>query len=199
MSALAWSNTELAQQIFAGDKRAEAELFTRFGTGVLQILLRMTGSSATAEDLCQETLIVALQRLRSEPLEDPTRLAAFVAQTARNLALAERRKERRRRTDTDSEALSEVPDRALGQETEAQMDSTATAIQKVLRELRSERDQLLLIRYYLRGEDRFEICRDLEITETQFNVALFRARARFQKLLSRRGMREADLMVFILA
>jgi RNA polymerase sigma factor (sigma-70 family) len=167
--------------------------------GVLQILLRLTGSSATAEDLCQETLIVALQRLRSEPLEDPSRLAAFVAQTARNLALAERRKERRRRTDTDSEGLSEVPDRALGQENKAQMDSIATAVHKVLRQLRSERDQLLLIRYYLRGEDRLEICRDLEITETQFNVGLFRARARFQKLLSRHGMRQADLMIFLLA
>jgi RNA polymerase sigma factor (sigma-70 family) len=199
MRALAWSDTELAQHIYAGDKRAEAELFARFGTGVLQILLRLTGSSATAEDLCQETLIVALQRLRSEPLEDPSRLAAFVAQTARNLALAERRKERRRRTDTDSEALSAVPDRALGQESKAQMDSIATAIHKVLRELRSERDQILLIRYYLRGEDRLEICRDLEITETQFNVGLFRARARFQKLLSRHGMRQADLMIFLLA
>jgi RNA polymerase sigma factor (sigma-70 family) len=199
MRALSWSDTELVRQIYAGDERAEAELFTRFGTGVLQILLRLTGSSATAEDLCQETLIVALQRLRSEPLEDPSRLAAFVAQTARNLALAERRKERRRRTDTDSEALSEVPDRALGQESKAQMDSIATAVHKVLRQLRSERDQLLLIRYYLRGENRLEICRDLQITETQFNVALFRARARFQKLLSRHGMRQADLMMFLLA
>ena len=190
MRALAWSDTELVQQIYAGDKRAEAELFARFGTGVLQILLRLTGSADTAEDLCQETLIVALQRLRSEPLQDPSRLAAFVAQIARNLALAERRKERRRRTDTDSEAILEVPDRALGQESEAQMDSMATAVQKVLRDLRSERDQLLL---------RFEICRDLQITETQFNVALFRARARFQELLSRRGMRQTDLMIFLLA
>lgn len=198
MSGLAWSNAELAQQIHAGDKRAEAELFNRFGMGVLQILLQLTGSSATAEDLCQETLIVTLQRLRSKPLEDPSRLAAFVAQTARNLALAQRRKERRQRTDTDSEAISEVPDFARGQESEAQLDSVAAAVQKVLRELRSKRDQLLLVRYYLRGEDRIEICRDLEITEASFNVALFRARARFQKLLARRGIREADLMVFLL-
>jgi RNA polymerase sigma factor (sigma-70 family) len=199
MSGLVWSNTELAQQIYAGDKRAEAELFTRFGAGVRQILLRVTGSSATAEDLCQETLIVTLQRLRSKPLEDPSRLAAFVAQTARGLALAERRKERRRRTDTDSEAISEMPDLAHGQESEAQVDSIAAVVQKLLRDLPSERDQLLLVRYYLRGEDRVEICRDLEITEASFNVALFRARARFQKLLARRGLIEADLMVFLLA
>jgi RNA polymerase sigma-70 factor, ECF subfamily len=199
MRALAWSDTELAQQIYAGDKRAEAELFTRFGTGVRQILLRVTGNSPAAEDLCQETLIVTLQRLRSKPLEDPSRLAAFIAQTARSLALAERRKERRRRTDLDSEAISEVPDLAHGQESEAQIDSIAAAVQKLLRELRSERDQLLLVRYYLRGEDRVEICRDLEITEASFNVALFRARARFQQLLARHGLREADLMIFLLA
>lgn len=199
MSGLTWSNTELAQLIYAGDERAEAELFTRFGTGIVQILLRVTGSPATAEDLCQETLIVTLQRLRSKPLEDPSRLAAFVAQTARNLALAERRKERRRRTDTDSDAISEVPDLALGQENQAQRDLLAATVRKLLRELRSERDRLLLVRYYLKGEDRTEICRDLEITETMFNVALFRARARFQKLLARRGISGADLRVFLLA
>jgi RNA polymerase sigma-70 factor (ECF subfamily) len=199
MSGLACSNTELAQLIYTGDKRAEAELFTRFAPGVLQILLRVTDSSATAEDICQETLIVTLQRLRSKPLEDPSRLAAFVAQTARNLALAERRKERRRRTDTDSEAILKLPDLALGQESEAQVDSIAAAVHRLLRELRSERDQLLLVRYYLWGEDRNEICRNLGITEAQFNVALFRARARLQKLLTRRGIREADLTVFFLA
>jgi RNA polymerase sigma factor (sigma-70 family) len=199
MSGLAWSNTELAQQIYAGDQRAEAELFTRFATGTLQILLGVTGSSATAEDLCQETLIVTLQRLRSKPLEDPSRLEAFVAQTARNLALAERRKVRRRRTDTDWEAISEVPDLALGQESEAQMDSIAAMVQKLLRDLRSQRDQVLLVRYYLQGQDRIEICRDLEITEATFNIALFRARARFQKLLARRGIRAADFTVFLLA
>jgi RNA polymerase sigma-70 factor, ECF subfamily len=189
MSGSGWSNSELAQQIYAGDKRAEAELFTRFGTGVLQILLRETRSSATAEDLCQETLIVTLQRLRSQPLEDPSRLAAFVAQTARNLALAERRKE----------GMSEVPDLALGQESAAQIDSVAAAVQKLLHELRSERDRSLLVRYYLRGEERDEICRGLEITEATFNVVLFRARARFQEILQRRGIKGADFMVFLLA
>jgi DNA-directed RNA polymerase specialized sigma24 family protein len=133
MRRLAWSNTELAQQIYAGDRSAEAELFTQFGTGVLQILRRVTGSSARAEDLCQETLIVTLQGLRSKPLADPSQLAAFVAQTARNLALAERRKERRQRTDTDSEAILEMPDLALGQESEAEMDSFAAVVQKLTR------------------------------------------------------------------
>jgi RNA polymerase sigma-70 factor, ECF subfamily len=198
MSRSGLSDAQLAQQIYAGDKGAEAELFNRFGAGVLQILLRVTGRSAAAEDLCQETLMVTLQRLRSQPLEDPSRLAAFVAQTARNLGLAARRKERRRRTDTDSEAIAEVPDLALGQESAAQMDSVAAAVRNLLRELRSERDRILLIRYYLRGDDRYDICRDLQITEATFNVVLFRARARFQKLLERHGIREADLVVLVI-
>jgi RNA polymerase sigma factor (sigma-70 family) len=199
MNGSGLSNAELAQQIYEGDKRAEAELFTRFRTGVRQILLRVTGSFAAAEDLYQETLIVTLQRLRSQPLEDPSRLAGFVAQTARNLALAERRKERRRRTDIDSDAMSEVPDLAIGQESAAQVESVAVAVRKLLLELRSERDRLLLVRYYLRGEERDHICRDLEITEATFNVVLFRARGRFQELLEKRGIRGVDLMVFLLA
>jgi RNA polymerase sigma-70 factor, ECF subfamily len=188
-----YSFTELAHRIKAGDKTAEDILSRRISPGITQIVIRKTGNFALAQELCQETLIVVLTRLRAQPLDDPERLPAFAAQVARNLLMAERRKERRRRTDADSSAVDEAPDLSGGQEADAERESAAAAIRTVLQEMKSVRDRTLLVRYYLKDEDKKEICRELGLSEMSFNVILFRARNRFLELLARRGIRGGDL------
>ena len=187
------SFTELSHRIRAGDKLAEDKLSRRIAPGITQIIVGMTGHFALAQELCQETLIIILARLRTQPLDDPDKLPAFVAQIARNLVIAERRKERRRKTDVDSDAIDEVPDLSEGQEQDAQRESAAVAIRKVLAEMKSIRDRSLLVRYYLRDEDKKEICRELGLTEPSFNVVLFRARSRFLELLEKHGLSSGDL------
>jgi RNA polymerase sigma-70 factor (ECF subfamily) len=136
----------LSHRIRAGDKLAEDLLSRRIAPGITQIVVGMTGHFALAQELCQETLIIILARLRTQPLDDPDKLPAFVAQIARNLVIAERRKERRRKTDVDSEAVDEVPDPSQGQEHDAQRESAAVANRKVLAEMKSIRDRSLLVR-----------------------------------------------------
>ncbi len=157
----------------------------------------MTGNFAQAQELCQETLIVLLSRLRAEPLADPDKLPAFVAQVTRNLVMSERRKVRRRKTDVDSEAVGEAADDGPSQEQDVERESAAAAIRAVLGEMRSVRDRMLLVRYYLRDEDKREICKDFGLTEPSFNVVLFRARSRFLELLEKRGLRSGDLFSLI--
>ncbi len=193
------ADAELADRISRGDEDAETELYRRFSAGVKQILSRATGDFALAEELCQETLIVVLKRLRSDPLSDPTRLPAFIAQTARNLAMAEHRKQRRRRTSTGSDELEDAMDDAPGQENQAHIRSAAVAVRTVLQELKSARDRLLLVRYYLRDEDKESICRDLGLSEPSFNIILFRARNRFLDLLQKKGIGRGDLFCLALA
>ena len=192
------TDTDLADRIRGGDKQAETELTRRFERGITQILVRQTHNFALAQELCQETLIIVIRRLRSQPLADPGKLAAFVAQTARNLAIAERRKEKRRRTDATGEEFAEVPDGQRDQEDDAQRESAAAAIRSVLAEMKSTRDRMLLVRYYLREEDKEVICRELNVTPPSFNVVLFRARSRFLELLNKRGLGGRDLLCFIM-
>ena len=194
MTALATADSDLVERILSGDKQAERELFLRFQPGVRQIVVRVTGSFAAAEDLSQEALIITLRRLRSTSLQDPTKLAAFIAQTARNLAIAEQRKERRRRTDTGSEELERVADSGTSQIGRAHAEASARAVRELLAELRSERDRQLLTRHYLKDEDKDVICRELGISESAFNVALCRARKRFQEVLEKHGMTREDLL-----
>jgi len=193
MNELSFSDADLASRICAGDKRAEAELCKRYELGVRQILLRATGNVALVHELSQECFIVTLKRLRAQPLEDPAKLPAFVAQVARNLALAENRKQRRRRTDTGHEASLQDAASSTNQECEAELASAAAAVRAVLQELKSSRDRSLLVRYYLHDEDKQVICRELGLSEPTFDVALFRARSRFLALLHRRGISKSDL------
>ena len=188
------SLADLALGILAGDKKAENELSRRVAPGITQVIVSMTGNFAQSQELCQETLIIMLSRLRSRPLDDPGKLPAFVAQIARNLVVAERRKERRRKTDIDSDTIEEIADHSHGQEEDAQRDLAAVAIRKVLAEMKSVRDRSLLVRYYLRDEDKKDICRELGMTEPSFNVVLFRARSRFLELLEKHGISGADLL-----
>ena len=198
MNPAGMADAELASRISTCDKDAETELYRRFSAGVKQILTRATGDFALAEELCQETLIIVLRRLRAEPLSDPTRLTAFIAQTARNLAIAEHRKQGRRRTSSDSERLGEAVDDTPGQENDAHVRSAAAAVRAVLQELKSTRDRLLLVRYYLRDEDKASICRDLGLSEPTFNIVLFRARNRFLELLQKKGIGRSDLFCLAL-
>jgi RNA polymerase sigma-70 factor (ECF subfamily) len=191
------SLAELAHRIVAGDRHAESELSQRVAPGITQVILGMTGNFAIAQELCQETLIIILSRLRNQPLEDPDKLPAFVAQVARNLVMADRRKERRRKTEVDSEAIAEVADQSHGQEQFAQQESAAMAIRRVLAEMKSIRDRSLLVRYYLKDEDKKDICRELGLTEPSFNVILFRARSRFLELLEKRGLSGEDLFCLV--
>lgn len=192
------TDSDLVHRIRAGEAQAEGELTQRFERGITQILIRQTGNLALSQELCQDTLIIVIKRLRAQPLDRPEKLGAFIAQTARNLAIAERRKQRRRRTETTGDDLVEVPDDQRDQERDAQRDSAAAAIRSVLGEMKSARDRLLLVRYYLREEDKDVICRDLGMTAPSFNVVLFRARSRFLELLNKRGLTGGDLLSLVL-
>jgi RNA polymerase sigma-70 factor (ECF subfamily) len=185
---------DLARRILGGDRQAEGALSKRLTQGITQIAVNLTGNFALAQEICQETLIILLTRLRAEPLDEPDKLPAFVAQTARNLVIAEQRKQHRRKTETGYDDLESAEDSSPGQEADAQRECAATAIRTVLSEMKSVRDRKLLVHYYLRDEEKHEICNQLGLSEQTFNVVLFRARARFLELMQKRGLRGEDLL-----
>ncbi|HSN71592.1 MAG TPA: sigma-70 family RNA polymerase sigma factor [Steroidobacteraceae bacterium] len=159
----------------------------RIRPGVLAILRASVQDRSHAEDLCAEAIRITLERLRKEPLDDPTKLDAFVAQVARNLAIAQKRKAARQRTVTgEQESVESHVDPDTDVVAEAHQRSRAAAIRQVLNELPTPRDRILLVRFYLDEEDRETICRELGLTPEHFNRVIFRARERFRALLERR-------------
>ena len=168
-------------------------------SGVLFLLSRMVQEPAQAEDLCNEAFRVVLERLRRQPLEDPGKLASYLAQTARNLAMAERRRDTRRQTITGEQAaIDGFADERSDPSVKAESQARAKAIRKVLKELPNLRDRQMLVRLYLNDEDKSSICRDLNLTEEHFNRVIYRARERFRVLLDKRFDRP-DLLCLVLA
>jgi RNA polymerase sigma-70 factor (ECF subfamily) len=186
---------ELTRRIREGDAAAESELIRQFEPGLRVLLRRRTGGDAgLLQDLVQETLLVVLQRLRGAGIDDPHKLAAFAAQTARNLAIASLRKTERQKTDVDSEATDRNADPAQGVDEITADFEAALAVRALLRELPQARDRLMLKRFYLEDHDKQLICQELNLTEAAFNQALSRARRRFKQILEERGFAMRDLL-----
>ena len=59
------------------------------------ILLKRTGDPQLANDLCQDTFVVILRKLRAGELRQSDSLGAFISQTAVNLSIQHYRKEKR--------------------------------------------------------------------------------------------------------
>jgi len=188
-------NSTLCARIRVGDADAEATLVTRLQSGLRLVASRAAGGDIElSRDVCQETLVILIRRLRTKGLDDPSALEAFAAQTARNLVIAARRKNRRQRTAADSDALAGMPDpRPMVPEEEAS-GRIGVLVRRLLLELPVDRDRAILTRFYLKEEDKSVICRDLNLTELGFNQVIFRARNRLRQLLVEAGIDKQDLL-----
>jgi len=186
---------ELSRRIRDGDVTAETELIRQFEPGLRVLLRRRTGGDhGLLQDLVQETLLVVIQRLRGDGIEDTGKLAAFAAQTARNLAIASLRKAERQKTDIDTDATDRNPDPSASVDGRAADHEAALAVRALLRELPQPRDRLMLKRFYLDDHDKERICQELDLSEAAFNQALSRARRRFRQILEERGFSKRDLL-----
>jgi RNA polymerase sigma-70 factor (ECF subfamily) len=186
---------ELSRRIREGDSSAESELIRQFEPGLRVLLRRRTGGDhGLLEDLVQETLLVVIRRLRGSGIEDPEKLAAFAAQTARNLAIASLRKAERQKTDVDSAATERNVDPARGVAALAEDFEAALAVRTLLRDIPQARDRLMLKRFYLDDHDKEVICQEMHLSEAAFNQALSRARRRFRQIIEERGFTKRDLL-----
>ena len=173
----------LVRRIVAGDRAAEAELVERYSRPVSYLLRRVTGDPTLSDDLHQETFRVVLEKARGGQIRQPERLAGFVRSTARNLAIGEFRKRRRRAEEGEPGLLESRPDSGPSPFERAVEAEDRLRVRRLLGELRSQRDRQVLFRFHLQQEDRAVICADLGLTRPQFNLVLFRARRRFRELV----------------
>jgi len=181
---------DLCTRIRQGSRDAEGEMVRRYGAGLLYLLKRRTRDADLALDLRQDTFRVAIEKLRGSALEEPTRLAAYLRGVALNLLIAQRRKDTRRATTPDSDAIELAADDRAGPFDNVSREQVRDAVGVLLEELGTERDRELLTRLYIRDEDKDTICTALGVDSLHFNRVLFRAKARFRELLvqaERRG------------
>ncbi len=173
----------IVQGVRNGDDDAKAEIFERYGPGLLRIALRKVKDRPCAEGIVQETFSIALAKLGDEDLEYPERLAGYLSGIVRHRVAAHFRDQSRSPTVAEAEVVDAIKDvRPLQYEDVAQ-EQTGAIIRQLLDSLPVERDREILLRIYLYDQDRAEVREALKLSPHQLDVALSRARGRFKKLV----------------
>jgi RNA polymerase sigma factor (sigma-70 family) len=174
-----------------GDRQAESRMLIALRPGVLAVLrFGAFHRWVDAEDLTQETLHIVVERVRARTIDDPRKVFAFAAATARNLALNAARKVLRQQTVVDSELVDELAQNMEMEQSElSEQDDRqlAEAVAALLDELPTERDRRLLMRFYLDGTDKQQLCQELGLSPKHFDRVLMRARSRLRTIIERRA------------
>ena len=192
MSALHAEEIErIVAEALTGDRRAEGRMLQALRPGVLAVLrFGAFHRWIDAEDLTQETLHIVVERVRARSIDDPRKVFAFAAATARNLALNAARKMLRQQTVVDSELVDELAQNMEMEQSDLSDSDDkhlAQAVAQLLEELPTERDRQLLMRFYLEGTDKQQLCHELGLSPKHFDRVLMRARSRLRTIIERRA------------
>ena len=183
MSQLFETSEDIVAGINKGDREAETAMIKKYGRALIYILERRTGDKERAKDLQQETFLIVLQKLRREPITDPTKLAAYLQRTAVNLYIGEVRKDIRRNTNPDSEIVAAIADTQEDQLTKLLKDRSKFAIRQLINELGNDRDRKILMLYYIHEHEKSLVCEELNLSTRHFDRVISRARSRFRELV----------------
>jgi RNA polymerase sigma-70 factor (ECF subfamily) len=139
---------DLVRRARKGDRAAFEEVVRRTSRLVFARLYLECGDTHRAEDLLQETLLIAFRSLRS--LADPQRFRPWLLKIAQNVLIdAARRDLRQKRAapQADSTKLERVPGRTPGPDDRLQQDELRQQVLALLRSLPEEYRLPLTLRY----------------------------------------------------
>jgi RNA polymerase sigma-70 factor (ECF subfamily) len=176
------SDAELVWRILAGDLSAEAELVQQYRRGILTIIHQEIRDRSMADDLCQETFRIVLEKVRQGEVREPEKLTGFIAGVVGNLAMNHFRQRSRRESQASLDEAAQLPDPAPSQLDQLLQKEKARAIWQAIGELPSDRDRQVLRRFYIDEHEKERICADLGLTGPLFDVVLCRARKRYKEL-----------------
>lgn len=178
-----WSR--LVERIRDGDSSAMEELYIVFSKGIRFFLYRQLGPQ-DLDDKVHDVFLMVTQSIRRGELREPDRLMGYVRTVVRRQVAAyidEAVRARRNVTDVDGSII--LSDRRPDPERGAIEKQNEELALRVLHSI-GKRDREVLTRFYLKEQPATQICRELNLTETQFRLIKSRAKARFGELGRRR-------------
>jgi RNA polymerase sigma-70 factor (ECF subfamily) len=138
------------------------------------------------EDKIHDLFLIVTQSIRRGELREPERLMGYVRTVVRRQVAAHIDDAvQARRYHTDLEGTLVLSDRRPDPERGAIDRQKQELAMRILNSI-AKRDREVLIRFYLDEQKPEEICRAMNLTETQFRLIKSRAKARFGELGKRR-------------
>ncbi len=178
-------DTEIALQIEQGSAQAEDTFYRTYEKGLRLMLLARSRCASKADDVTHEAFIVSIQRIRQGDLRDHSRLRSFLYSTAQNILRDHFRKEERFTAwnpELDTRAEEESASSIIYN------DQRNKIVSRIIKELPTERDRIILTKYYLEEADRDALCKQLDIDSVHFSRVIFRAKQRLKVLLSNENL-----------
>jgi RNA polymerase sigma-70 factor (ECF subfamily) len=173
---------DLVRRIIARDPCAEEEMVLRYSDGVFQIIYQIVRNQSLTDDLCQETFIKALEKIRHGDVREPEKLSGFICGIARFMAIDYVRKLRSSMKAEEMGAAEQIPDPAPDPCKQVLDKENTEIVRKVISDLKVKRDRDILFRFYIVEEEKDKICADMGLTREQFNRVIFRALQRYKEL-----------------
>jgi RNA polymerase sigma-70 factor (ECF subfamily) len=177
------SDEALARRIAGGPAGStdaeESELYRRFAPRVRFYGRRHLRSDAGADDLAQEVLLLAIERLRAGEVEKLEQIGSFILGTSRMMCHSERRITRRR------EALvARFVDTSVEIAPPSLSSLDGPRVAECLRGL-AERERLVLLLTYYADREASRIAEDLHLSPGAVRVIRHRAIARLRDCVTR--------------
>jgi RNA polymerase sigma factor (sigma-70 family) len=189
-----WS--DLVERIRRDDSSGMEELYRIFARGIRFYLCRQLGPQEL-DDRVHDTFLIVVQAIRRGDLREPERLMGFVRTVVRRQVAAHIDElVHSRREEVEIDINARLPDRTWNPEQSLASRENIALMRRVLQSL-SQRDREILIRFYLQEETQEQICREMELTETQFRLLKSRAKARFGELGKKKLQQKALSALFV--
>jgi len=179
---------DLVHRIMRGDPDAEADLYHIFSTGVRFLMMRKLGRSSAVEDELHTSFIITVEAIRNGSLREPERLMGFVRTVVLRRMAEHINHEVFRRNHTVDTADYVIRDRRVSADQMLIERQQREVARQVLEEM-AENDRQVLVRFYLEEQTPERICREMNLTETQFRLLKHRAKARF----AQKGLRKITI------
>lgn len=186
----------LVAQVQAGKDEGMENLYRLFSRGIRYYLCRQLGPQEL-EDKVHDTFLIVVNAIQRGDLREPDRLMGFVRTVVRRQVAAYiEQAVHTRRDQADLESGASVVDRKQNPEQAAILRQKSVLMKSVLESM-SDRDREILRRFYIDEQSQEEICREMDLTETQFRLLKSRAKTKFGELGRKRLASNGNFPVFM--
>ena len=172
---------ELVRRLRSGDRTAMEELYQVFSEGIRFYLWRQLGPQ-DLNDKVHDIFLIVTQSIQSGDLREPERLMGYVRtvvrrQVAGHIQIARQQ----RRNSNELDFGNTLPDNRANPEKRVIRRQYSDVAYRILSSMRQPEREILM-RFYLQEQPAADICREMQLTETQFRLLKSRAKARLGKL-----------------
>ncbi len=148
----------------------------------IRVMIRRRGirSWADIDDLAQDAVADLLVALRDGRLREEDKLAGFVARLVRNICSDQYQRQQRLVPMETEPATADPMDLPP---VRAEIQQQWSRVLRAIGALTVPRDRDILIAFYLRGEEKADVCSHFRLEPAQFDRVIHRARTRVRNLM----------------